>query len=212
MSGFDDRPKGDASSEDRLAERALDVLSPAEAAEVDARATASVAMRATLDGLRAAASQWPERLTPQPASLAGKRRLLAALDGPEQYRPFFSLLRTTFDLEDDQLLPLLAKVGDESSWRAFVPSLRFFDFRPGPAVGLPEGGFLRLAAGATFPRHKHVGREIAVILQGSLLLEGRAFYPGDLIDAASGTAHSFAAGPGRDLILMVAHGGLSFDF
>jgi hypothetical protein len=204
--------QGSRDWDDLLASRALGVLSPTEAAQIDALAAASRETHQELQALRAAANRWPDSLPAPPPSPDGRLRLLALLDGPERFRPFFATLKAQFHFDEPALLPLLAKLTDDRAWTAPAPGFRYFDFVPSPTLGLPEGGFIRLAPNTFFPRHRHLGREIGVVLQGSLLLDGRTFHAGDIVEAGEGSAHSFSSGPGRDLILMVAHGGLAFEF
>jgi hypothetical protein len=47
-------------------------------------------------------------------------------------------------------------------------------------------------------------------VEGAVILEGRTHHPGTIIDSPAGSRHDFTAGPGRDLSLMVVHGGIRF--
>jgi hypothetical protein len=152
-------------------------------------------------------------------------RLLATLGGVERFAPFFDELRALVGLDLPALERELAKIDwtsdgpPESSsasdaaagWqRAPFPGVRYLDFTPGPAAGVAEAGLVRVAAGGHFPRHVHVARERACVLEGIVILEGRTHHPGTIIDSPAGSRHEFWAGPQRDLVLMVAHGGIHF--
>jgi quercetin dioxygenase-like cupin family protein len=90
------------------------------------------------------------------------------------------------------------------------PLVRYLNFTPGPLANAKEGGLVRLAKGAAFPPHQHLGQEIACVLEGVLLLEGKPFHPGSIIESAPGSMHEFFAGPARDLVFIVAHNGVLF--
>jgi hypothetical protein len=152
-------------------------------------------------------------------SAAGRARLLATLAGPERFRAFFPTIAGWFDLTDDEVRALLAKVDDDRDggdgapgWIAApFPGVRYLDFQAGPRAALREAGLVRLAAGAPFPRHRHRGPERALVLEGRVVLEGRAFGPGSVLEAAAGSSHEFSAAPGRDLVLIVGHDGVTFS-
>ena len=144
-----------------------------------------------------------------------RQRLLATLGSVDRFRPFFEDLQALVGLDLPELKQQLAKIDGPqdagAGWqRAPFPGVRYLDFNPGPTAGVSEAGLVRVAAGARFPRHQHVTRERACILEGSLILEGRTYYPGTVVDSPAGSFHEFAAGPERDLVLVVAHGGIRF--
>jgi quercetin dioxygenase-like cupin family protein len=145
----------------------------------------------------------------RPASV--KQRLLATLDGVARFRPFLATLAGLVDLAPPALEVLLAKIDDpeEAGWkRAPFAGVRYLDFVPGPGAGAQEAGLVRLPAGAAFPRHQHLGRERACVLEGMVQLAGRRYHPGDVVEAPAGSSHEFSAGPARDLVILVAHGGI----
>ena len=143
-----------------------------------------------------------------------RKRLLATLGSVDRFRPFFEELQALVGLDLPELKQQLGKIDgpqEGAGWqRAPFPGVRYLDFTPGPTAGVPEAGLVRVAAGALFPRHQHVTRERACILEGSLILEGRTYYPGTVVDSPAGSCHEFTAGPERDLVLLVAHGGIRF--
>jgi hypothetical protein len=60
-----------------------------------------------------------------------------------------------------------------------------------------------MESGSHFPTHEHLGDEIVLILQGSLLHEDGALYrPGDILKMAKGTSHAFDVPEGLDLIYL----------
>lgn len=81
---------------------------------------------------------------------------------------------------------------------------------------LPTGGgasarLLTIPPGAAVPEHTHSGREIILVLQGSVV-DGDAVYgPGDVQQADENVTHMPAAGPGDACIcLLVTDGPLKF--
>jgi putative transcriptional regulator len=73
-------------------------------------------------------------------------------------------------------------------------------------------GFVRLAEGAVFPEHEHLGTEHILVLHGRWQ-DGDAIYgPGDYVEMSAGTSHSFNVCSGPDLLyLAVLHKGLRID-
>lgn len=140
-------------------------------------------------------------------------RLLATLVSAERFAPFFEELQAMVGLDRQQLKLQLSKLDgpQDTGWRrAPFGHVCYLDFTPGPAAGVAEAGLVRVAAGAHFPRHLHLARERACVLEGSLILEGRTYHPGTVVDSPAGSSHQFSAGPERDLVLVVAHGGIRF--
>ena len=78
----------------------------------------------------------------------------------------------------------------------------------GPACAAADVGFVRVAAGTTFPLHRHLGDEHVLVLQGTYVdSDGSHYRPGDLAFKPEGSSHEFTAGPDQDLIYVtVFHG------
>ena len=149
---------------------------------------------------------------PAPPRAANARaRLLATLSSPDRFKELFPILRSWFDLGDDELRAVLARADEGRSWvDAPFPGVRYFHFEAGPKALGKEAGCLTLAPGARFPAHRHDGTERSMILEGTLLLDDRAWHAGSVFEAAAGTAHELSAGAGRDLVLVVIHDGISY--
>lgn len=201
-------------------EYVLGILPDAERRAMAALLEKSPALDAEVRSAELALSRMPEALPAAPVTTngRGRDRLLATLSGPDRFREFFPVLRGWFDLADDALRAVLARVDDReaaeptaASTNSSVPGLRYFHFQSGPAALARESGCIILAPGARFPRHQHEGTERALVLQGVLLLDGQTHHAGTVIEAEAGTSHDFAAGPGRDLIAIVGHDGIRFE-
>jgi quercetin dioxygenase-like cupin family protein len=140
-----------------------------------------------------------------------RARLLASVAGPGRFAALAAALGRVTDLAGDAVAALLAKVDDAAAWSdAPFPGVRYFHFTPGPGAAVVEAGFVRLAPGARFPHHKHLGREVTFILDGVLEDRGRTYGPGSVVESAAGTEHDYTAGPGRDLVLVSLHSGVEY--
>src|SRR5262249_34946606 len=138
-----------------------------------------------------------EAETPRPAL---RRRLLDSVAGPGRFATFAGALARITDLGGDAVAALLAKVDDTTAWTdAPFPRIRYFHFEAGARAAAVEAGLVRLAPGARFPHHRHLGREVTLVLDGLLEDRGHAYGPGSVVESAPGTEHDYTAGPGRDL-------------
>lgn len=199
-------------TKDLLPELVLGLLPHETEARLKAEVERSPALvretRETEEALLAMADRLPAEQPP----VGGRARLIATLSSPARFKRFFPLFQRWFDLDDAAITRVLADMDAGKAWKAApFPGVRYFHFDSGPAALAREAGCIRLAAGAQFPRHVHAGAERALILEGTLLLDGRAWHVGDTVEAAAGTAHSFFAGAERDLVFIVGHDGVSFD-
>jgi quercetin dioxygenase-like cupin family protein len=160
---------------------------------------------ADLTELLAAPGALPEE-RPSPA-LRG--RLLETLGGPDRFRPFFAELARRFDLTVEAVRALCARIDDPAAWEATpAPWIKLVHFPGGPALGTADAGFVRVSAGGTFPRHSHQGPEMAFVLEGRMIKDGRSYLPGEVDEVPTEEVHEYQAGPERDLVVMVWHNGI----
>jgi ChrR Cupin-like domain len=196
---------------DRYAEYLLDTLSEPEQAELAAEIAGSPAHARELDLARQALTAWAQgRLVESPPSPDLRRRLLETVGGIGRFGPFVPLLRRLFDLGAQTAADLLAKAEGAADWIEAAPGVRYFHFVPGAAVGPLEAGIVRLRPDATFPRHRHRGPEVTLVLDGFLVDRGQTHGPGGVVESAGGSEHDYQAGAGRDLILASLHSGIDF--
>lgn len=199
---------GDA--RDLVPEYVLGVLSAADRARVNEALQGSTELGREVRLATEALTSLTDALPPHPAVPGGRARLLATLASPDRFKAFFPTLRRWYDLDDDGLRAVLARMDAGTSFvDAPLPGVRYFDFTAGPAAIGKEAGALTLAAGASFPRHVHLGNERSMVLEGTLLVDGRRLHAGDTIEVTAGSEHQFAAGPERSLVLLVLHDGFS---
>jgi hypothetical protein len=148
-------------------------------------------------------------LPPGAPSVATRARLLESLAGPERFRPFFGELGRRFDLALPPLRAVLALIDDPKQWLASpLPGVRLIHFAAGPALAGADAGFVLVPAGMTFPRHRHLGPEMAVVLEGIVHDTGRTYGPGQVVEWPAESTHDYRAGEARDLVVMVAHHGI----
>src|SRR5262245_15900151 len=119
---------------------------------------------------------------PEP-SAKGRARLLATVStGPERYGPFFSKVARIVDLGLEKIEAVFAEAEDRTKWEAGpFPGIELFHFAGGPAAAHADTGFIRFAPGFVFPEHKHLGREVVMLLEGAYLdSSGRLYCAGDI--------------------------------
>jgi putative transcriptional regulator len=203
--------KKPAESSDLDVEYLLDLLPEGErdraAAEIAASPERAREMALTGQALAVWAEQRVGEATPPPDL---RRRLLRTVAGTERFNPFVALLRRLFDLGARATADLLAKADGAVDWMEAAPGVRYFHFAPGAAVGAREAGIVRLRPDSVFPRHRHRGPELTLVLEGTLLDRGEVYGPGSVIESATGSQHDYSAGAGRDLILASLHSGIDF--
>jgi hypothetical protein len=160
---------------------------------------------------RAVEAALVDALPAVPLGAGARARLLATLASPGRFRAFFPTLRRWFDLDDQGLSAVIARIDAGTAWKSTpFPGMRYFRFAPGPAALGRESGCVALAAGTRFPRHQHLGEERSMVLEGSLMLDGRRIDPGEAVESPPGSAHELVACPGRDVVILTSHDGLSF--
>lgn len=154
---------------------------------------------------------WAEAsISPEAPPPGARARLLQALAGVERFGPLLAPLGRLTDLGSDALAAVLRRIDDAAAWIEGAPGVRYFHFTPGPGAPSPAAGLVRLRPGAVFPRHRHLGHEVSFVLDGVLVEGGRRHGPGSVLESAAGSEHEYAAGAGRDLLLVSLHGGITF--
>jgi anti-sigma factor ChrR (cupin superfamily) len=94
------------------------------------------------------------------------------------------------------------------SWDEVVPGVRVHVVKDDPSRGM-RACLVWAKPGACHPRHRHLGDEIILVLQGSLGDERAEYGPGDICRSRTGSTHSERALPGDDCVCFVIYyGGL----
>ena len=128
---------------------------------------------------------------PVAPSPAVKQRLMASVGGG-RFEVFAARMARMFDVTLDRARELLGLIERPASWiPQVVPGISFVDFEGGPAAAAADCGFVRLAPGAVFPPHTHIGEEMTTILAGRVHdpVNDRTIGPGEDYLRAAGTSH-----------------------
>ena len=120
-----------------------------------------------------------------------KSRLLASVGGGALDR-FAQRLGALFDVTVERAREFLGLIERPASWEVQVPGISLVHFDGGPAYATADCGFIRLAPGAIFPYHKHLGDEVCVVLEGAVYdpTNDRMIEAGGDYVQATGTAHA----------------------
>lgn len=108
------------------------------------------------------------------------------------------------DLAREKARELLDWIDDAGRWIAGPTPSVIIHLPGGPRVAHANCGFVKLAAGATFPLHRHLGNEWVLVLQGGFEdSDGTTLHRGDEAFKPAGSEHTFTALPGVDLVYLV---------
>lgn len=146
---------------------------------------------------------------PAPASVL--QALLQEVAGP-WWAPFVRRGASLLDVDGDTMGALFAGMDDAGRWMPGPgDGIELFHIDAGPAVAGAITGFVRLAPGATFPHHRHIGFEDVVVLQGSFIDDGVEVFAGMEAPRPPSSAHETRAGVQGCVYLAVSRDGLAFD-
>jgi anti-sigma factor ChrR (cupin superfamily) len=150
---------------------ALDALTPAHAAEVEAHLASCVECREQFESIRPvldALHTWSTDVLRPTASL--QLRLAH---------------RIAADTASEPVLPA-TRQWSEPTWRQVAPGIECKLLSKDPRTSLVSM-LVRLAAGAEYPPHIHANVEELHLLDGELWIDDRKLYPGDYNRAEPGT-------------------------
>jgi hypothetical protein len=203
----------------KLGEYLLGLTTPSEREQVEREVAASSTGKELQRDVSEALARWAGDLpevalaSAQSAEIrdTARARLLAMVGSVDRFRPFFIALGKIFGLDQPSLREVLGKIDDPAAYQVSpMPGVRYFHFAPGSASGFAEAGIVRVAKGAVFPRHQHLGPEVNFVLEGTMLEGGRADGPGTARWQNTGSTHDYCAGAARDLVLVAGHCGVTF--
>lgn len=189
--------------EERASLYILGLLESAEAASFEGELNSNSELRQTVQNFRNALSSLSLSLPPERPPEHVKTNILQRIRG-----------KSPNTITGDRKGALLEAV------LPLAHSLAFLDWKPAePGVehcflrGSHDAGtavFYRIQPGYGLPRHKHVGAEDCLILQGSLRDGSTDFHAGMYLHYAAGTEHrDFKVISDTDCILFVVHGGVT---
>lgn len=138
------------------------------------------------------------RVVPPRGPLDG---LLTQLQGGGRFVHFVPALSELFDIPENQVRALLDPLLDPSAWQPGpADGVELIPVEVGPRLQGAMAGFVRIQPGAVFPRHRHEGEELNLLLQGGFRENGRDVWRGDLVREPDGSQHSQLGLPGIECI------------
>lgn len=140
-----------------------------------------------------------------PAPVEVLDAVLEALERP--MRLYAARLARVFDWPLERVGALLSQIdeGKADFMGGLGEGVQLLHVEGGPRLRGHLAGIVRVEPGAAFPAHTHIGPEVVLVLQGTLLEEdGRVLRPGDIVPAAAGGSHTFRAGPEEVLLYATA--------
>ena len=191
---------------DLLFDYALGHLSPTEHARVESALTGSVALQEELRELQIALGVLAEASPVIRPSPQHRARLLDSLEAPPVSARAYRALEEVFDLGSRAVAQVLLLLEKAEGWtESGVPGFSFAHFAGGPRTAGLECGLIRLSAGFEFPRHRHQGEEITLVVRGAYtdLSSGQIYRAGDISKMAAGTEHGFRVHPESDLVYAI---------
>lgn len=132
------------------------------------------------------------------SSDAGARsRILDVLKPYDRWARFEQAVAALLQVSREEGAAALARIDDTSAWQVQAPGIALLPVPSGPNAGYAYSGFIRVAAGLTFPQHEHLGEELTYVLQGAFEedSQGLRFGPGEPALMAAGTRHGFRVPP-----------------
>ncbi len=122
---------------------------------------------------------------------------------------FSGRLRRLFDLSPRAVDDVLAAVARPELWETYLDGVSLFHFEPGPrelaAASRVDAGLVRFRAGMAYPRHRHLGEELTLVLRGGFRedVTGLEVVAGDLLHRAPGTVHGHEIFADEDCVVAV---------
>jgi putative transcriptional regulator len=186
---------------EELPEYVLGTMAPTRAKSIErhlqgcvACSRASRALGRTADDLALSVA----RVAPPPASW---ELIRASLVGGARFVQFLPQLSEMYDLPDAALRPLLEKLLMDSAWEEGpAPGITVIPVNTGPKFSEAFSAFVKIPPGVIFPRHRHEGEELNLILQGGFRERGKDRWRGDFVREAAGSSHEQLGLPGVECL------------
>lgn len=165
----------------------LGTLAPRERGAVEEHLAACARCARELRAAEEALALFGASLAPEPPPPSLRARLLEST----REQSLADALARAFDLARDKAAWLLERIADPAGWTAGpLPGMELYHFDAGPRLAGADTGLVRFPAGLRFPKHKHLGPELMLVLQGGFRTDdGRHLRPGEMLAMAPGTAH-----------------------
>jgi putative transcriptional regulator len=170
---------------------ALGILEADEAGAVERAVASDAALAAELASHLQTVDAISSAIQPVAPSPEVKARLMASAGGG-RFEAFAARMARMYDVTVERGRELLGLIDRAASWiPQVVPGLDFVDFEGGPATAGADCGFVRLAPGAVFPPHTHLGEEMTTVLSGWIHdpVNDVTLGPGDDYVRSEGSTH-----------------------
>jgi hypothetical protein len=199
-----------SAARDQLLEYALGLLAPAEKEAIDRAISGDPALRSELEAVQESLGSLALGLPPVIPAPSTRARLLASL-AADRFAPFLGRFAQLADLAETKARELLRKIDDATAWAAEgLDGFAFMHFAGGPRVAGADAGFVKAVPGFEFPRHRHLGEEHVLVLEGAFLdtSDNTIARSGDLVIKPAGSVHGYVVQPGPELLYaIVSYGG-----
>jgi quercetin dioxygenase-like cupin family protein len=135
----------------------------------------------------------------------GLAQLLSDARGGARFAPFIARLAALFQISDDDAEQLTVACMDRGAWTLLRSGVRYLDVAAGPGLAGQRTGLVSVAAGQTFPLHRHMGEETVLVLQGVLLdtADGTQTSAGAVVRRGPEHAHAVLAAGDEELVYAV---------
>ena len=126
---------------------------------------------------------------------SGRSRLLSAAAEGNRFADFTERVAELFDIPVAKARKILDRIDDPARWTPGPgPGVTLLGTRPGAAYEGALCGFVRVAPGARFPQHDHLGAEDSIVLQGACTdSDGTVYRRYQDMHYDEGTSHDFEA-------------------
>lgn len=205
-----------------IPELVLGTLEEPERAEVEQHIESCGRCAAEAAAAQEALSLLALALPPEAPSAAARTGLLASIVEEEQrsgaraargrLTSFAARIARFFDVSVERARALLELAVDARAWTPGpAPGISLLHLRAGAQFAAADAGLVRMAPGARFPRHRHVGHEYGLILEGGFTdSSGIVVRAGEHHDLGAGTSHDFVALPEGCLFAALVLDGIEF--
>jgi quercetin dioxygenase-like cupin family protein len=170
---------------------ALGILEADEASVVERAVADDAELAAELAAYQQTADALGAAIQPVAPSPEVERRLRASI-GAGRFEALSGRMAKLFEVSVDRARELLGLIERPASWvPQVVPGISLIHFEGGPGLETADCGFVRIAAGAVFPPHTHLGDEIVTVLLGEVhdVTNDRFVKAGEDYVQAEGTMH-----------------------
>lgn len=193
---------------EELPEYVFETLAAPRLKSVERHLKTCAACSAKVRSLRQAAGGLALSVPAVAAPLGALDRIRGELSGGGRFGHFTPQVAELFDLPARDVRPLFDKLLIPSSWEEGpAPGIGMIPVNAGPKHAGAFSAFVKIPTGVLFPKHRHVGLEVNLVIQGGFRERGKEVWRGDLVREASGTSHDQLGLPGIDCIVAaVLHG------